>query len=72
MIAIKGYMNGGRFEPEDDVIVPDGSEVIVTILNDGELVRYSPEQQWEAWKKFSEGIRNAPPLSKEFDEAVGL
>jgi len=68
MQAYRAYYKGGRFVPLDTVQLPEGSQAIVTVLEE------SPEEicrrQREAMKQFRKAVQASEPLPPEFDEIM--
>ena len=69
MQAYKAYYEGGRIVPLGEAVIPEGSELILTVLEPATNVRV--QRQREAFEQFMEGISGAPPLPPEFDEIIG-
>jgi len=68
--AYRARYERGRVVPLGDVEVPEGSDLIVTVLDaltpDNTILR-----QQKAVSEFLEGIRNSgEPLGAEFDKAI--
>jgi hypothetical protein len=72
MTALKGHIRNDAFISDDGSVVPDGSRVILTILEEENISPVSEtERQRCAWAEFFEAIENDPEkLSPEFDEII--
>ena len=68
MQAYRGYYEGGRIVPMGSPKIPEGSELIITVLEPAEKSRV--KRQREAFEKFMDAMKNSPPLSSEFDEII--
>ena len=68
MQAYKAYFERGRFVPLVALEIPEGSQAIVTVLEE------SPDEisrrQREAMRRFREAVRASGPLPPEFDEVM--
>ena len=68
MQAYRAYYEAGGFIPLDKIDIPEGSQAIVTVLEE------SPEdisrRQRAAMARFREAIQTSEPLPPEFDEAM--
>ena len=68
MQAYKVYYEGGCFIPLIKLDIPEGSQAIVTVLEE------SPDEecrrQRAAMARFREAIRASEPLPPEFDEIM--
>ena len=69
MQACRAYYKEGRIIPCGNVAIPEGSELIITIL--GESQEEKSHRQIEAMKRFREEIRNCNEPVPEF-ERVGF
>ncbi len=63
--AYKAYYQGGHVIPCGNPFIPEGSELIITIMDSPITSR--AERQREAFKRFMAAMDNTPPLSDEFD-----
>jgi hypothetical protein len=71
MIAVKGHIKNNKFVSDDGTSIPEGSRVVVTVLNEEIPVFSETERQRRAWADFFEAIENDPEeLSPEFDEII--
>jgi hypothetical protein len=72
MTALEGLIRDNTFVSDDGSVIPDGSRVIVTILEEkGAPPVSETERQRRAWAEFSELIKNDPErLPSEFDEII--
>jgi hypothetical protein len=68
MQAYKAYYESGRVIPRGNPFIPEGSELIVTIMDAPKISR--AERQQEAFKRFMSAMDNTPPLPAEFDEII--
>ena len=68
MQAYRAHYKGGRIIPMGNPVIPEGSEIIITVLEPIEKKR--AERQREAFKRFMSAINNTPPLPGEFDEII--
>jgi hypothetical protein len=68
MQAYKAYYEDGRVIPFGNPVIPEGSELIITVLEPPPKSR--AKQQREAFKRFINGMDNTPPLPPEFDEII--
>jgi hypothetical protein len=66
--AYKSYYEGGRVIPRGNPFIPEGSELIITIMDAPVMSR--AERQQEAFKRFMIAMDNTPPLPVEFDEII--
>ncbi len=66
--AYKAYYQGGHVIPRGNPFIPEGSELIITIMDDPVTSR--SERQREAFKRFMVAMDNTPPLPDEFDEII--
>jgi len=68
MQAYRAYFEAGRFVPLIKVEIPEGSQAIVTVLEE------SPNEmsfrQRAAMARFREAVRASGPLPPEFDEIM--
>ena len=68
MQAYRAYYESGRFIPLETVLLPEGSHVIVTVLEE------SPEEvsrrQREAMERFRKAVRTSGPLPSDFDDII--
>ena len=68
MQAYKAYFEGGRVVPLGNPAIPEGSELIITVLEE------SPDdvarRQKAALAQFRESVRSSDPLPPEFDEIM--
>jgi hypothetical protein len=72
MMAYKGYYKRGHVIPVGNPFIPEGSEVIITILEP--LLRSAPQPskanpQLEAMRRFCEGNSNCDEPIPEFERA---
>ena len=68
MQAYRAYYEGGRVVPLGDVAIPEGSELIVTVLEP--VISDRALRQRKAFERFMEDMSNTPPLPPEFDEIM--
>jgi hypothetical protein len=68
MQAYRAYYEGGRVIPLGNPLIPEGSEIILTVLEPQTKSR--AERQREAFKRFMAAMENSPPLPDEFDEII--
>ncbi len=66
--AYKAYYEGGRVIPRGNPFIPEGSELIITVMDVPAMSR--AERQREAFKLFMDATAAAPPLPAEFDEIL--
>lgn len=66
--AYKAYYEGGRIIPRGNPVIPEGSELIITVMDTPAKSR--AERQQEAFKRFMDAMDNTPPLPAEFDEIL--
>jgi hypothetical protein len=72
MTALKGLIKNNAFISDDGSVVPDGSRVIVTILEDAAPPPVSEtERQRRAWAEFFKAMESDPEkLPPEFDQII--
>jgi hypothetical protein len=68
MQAYRAYYEGGRIIPLGNSIIPEGSEIILTVLEPETKNR--AERQREAFERFMTAIENTPPLEDEFEKII--
>jgi len=68
MQAYRAYYEGGQIIPIGNPVIPDGSEIILTVLEP--VAKNRAERQREAFKRFMAAMENTPPLSEEFDAII--
>jgi hypothetical protein len=68
MQAYKAYYEDGRVVPFGNPVIPEGSELIITVLEPPAENR--AERQRRAFLRFTENMKNTPPLPSEFDEII--
>jgi hypothetical protein len=66
--AYEAYYQGGRVIPRGNPSIPEGSELIITIIDAPKKSR--GERQREAFKHFMAAMESTPPLPAEFDEII--
>lgn len=66
--AYKAYYEGGRIIPRGNPFIPEGSELIITVMDTP--LKSRAERQQEAFRRFMDGMENTPPLPDEFDEII--
>ena len=66
--AYKGYYEGGRIIPRGNPFIPEGSELIITVIE--VPIKSRAERQQEAFRRFMSAMDNTPPLPDEFDEIL--
>ncbi len=66
--SYKAYYEGGRVVPLGNPVIPEGSELIITVMD--APARSRAERQQEAFKRFMEAMDATPPLPAEFDEIL--
>ena len=66
--SYRGYYEKGRIVPLGDPSIPEGSDLIITVLEPSEKTR--AERQREAFQRFMTAMDNTPPLPPEFDEVM--
>jgi hypothetical protein len=66
--AYKAYYEGGRVIPRGNPLIPEGSELIITVMDSP--LKSRAERQQEAFKRFMDAMDNTPPLPDEFDEII--
>jgi hypothetical protein len=66
--AYKAYYEGGRVVPRGNPLIPEGSELIIIVMDTPQKSR--AERQQEAFRRFMDGMNSAPPLPDEFDEII--
>lgn len=68
VLALRGYSNGKYIIPQDNVVIPENAEVIITFLDDV-IERTEPDLAW--FKKFCAELNSIDEeLPKEFDEIL--
>jgi hypothetical protein len=70
MQAYRVYYDDGRVVPLGNPTIPEGSELIITVLEPP--AKNHAERQREAFRRFMKGMDDTPPLPPEFDEIVNL
>lgn len=70
MQAYRAYYDGGNVVPLGNPAIPEGSELIITVLEPPTKSR--AERQREAFLRFMKGMDDTPPLPPEFDEIINL
>ena len=68
MLAYRAYYEGGRIIPLGNPTIPEGSEIILTVLEPN--VKNRSERQREAFKRFMTAMESTPPLSDDFDKII--
>ena len=68
MQAYKAYFESGRVIPLGNPAIPEGSELIITVLD--ARTHSHAERQIQAFRKFMAAMDNTPPLPSEFDEII--
>jgi len=68
MQAYRAYYENGRIIPLGNPAIPEGSEIILTVLEP--QAKNRAEQQRKAFIKFMAAMANTPPLTDEFDEII--
>ncbi len=66
--AYKAYYEGGRVIPRGNPFIPEGSELIITVMD--APIKSRAERQREAFKRFMDAMDTTPPLPAEFDEIL--
>ena len=69
MQAYKAHYEKGQIVPHGNPVIPEGSELIVTVL-DSSANKSRAERQREAFRRFMNAMEKAPPLPDEFDEII--
>jgi len=69
MQAYRAYYEDGRIVTLGNPAIPEGSELIVTVLEES-IAKSRAERQREAFKRFMMAMENTPPLPPEFDEVI--
>jgi hypothetical protein len=71
MEIYKGYTENGVAVPIGNRSLPDGLNVVITVLDDKPTTREERiAKRLKAIEKFRKGIREYEPLPPEFDEIV--
>jgi hypothetical protein len=74
MNSYRGYIKDGRLFTIEGKELPEGTNLIITVLEDEDTAKIKAQNQSpssEAWLAFVEGIRNCDEvLPEEFDEIV--
>jgi len=65
MNALRGYTENGRVIPIGNHTMPDGIQVIITVLDDAPEQVHASEQQ-RAFEEFQKGLSACEPLPEEF------
>jgi predicted DNA-binding antitoxin AbrB/MazE fold protein len=68
MQAYRAHYEKGHIVPLGKPAIPEGSELIVTVLE--RSMKNRAERQREAFRRFMTAMESAPPLSDEFDEII--
>jgi hypothetical protein len=68
MQAYKAHYEKGRIVPLGNPVIPEGSMLIVTVLEP--LMESRAERQRKAFRRFITAMESAPPLPDEFDEII--
>ena len=68
MPAYRAYYENGRIIPLGNPAIPEGSEIILTVLESQTESR--AKQQRKAFQKFMTTMANTPPLTDEFDKII--
>ena len=68
MQAYKAYYEHGRVVPLGKPSIPEGSALIITVLETP--IKNRAERQQKAFKQFMAAMKNTPPLTDEFDEII--
>ena len=68
MQVYRAYYEDGRIIPLGNPVIREGSEIILTVLE--QKVESRAKQQREAFKRFMAAMENTPPLTEEFDEII--
>jgi len=68
MQAYKAHYEKGLIVPLGNPVIPEGSELIVTVLEPSTENR--AERQRNAFRRFMAAMESAPPLPDEFDEII--
>jgi hypothetical protein len=71
MLAVKGHIKNNEFVSDDGFSIPEGSRVVVTILNEESPALSETERQRRIWTDFFEAMEHDPEkLPPEFDEII--
>jgi hypothetical protein len=72
MTALKGHIRNDAFISDDGSVIPDGSRVMLTVLEGDNIPPVSEaERQRRVWADFFEAMENEPEkLSPEFDQII--
>ena len=72
MQSFHGYAENGRIVPIGNPELPDGCEVIITVLDDPatDTVAARIERKLKAIHDLEEGLKDCEPLPAEFDEIL--
>jgi hypothetical protein len=68
MQAYKAYYENGRVIPLGNPVIPEGSELIITVLEPP--VKSRARRQREAFEQFIDSMGSTTPLPSEFDEII--
>jgi hypothetical protein len=67
----QGYIENGRIIPFGNPEIPDGSKVIITVLDEVLRIESQLERQKRALRAFEKGLVECDePLPPEFDEIL--
>ena len=68
MQAYKAYYEGGNIVTEGNPAIPEGSELIITVI--GQSAMNKAARQRRAFIKFIKNMETTPDLPQEFDEII--
>jgi hypothetical protein len=66
----QGYIENGRIITFGNPAIPDGSKVIITVLDEAISKATRIERKLQAIRELEEGLKDCEPLPPEFDEIL--